>query len=217
MPTYLLLDDSSNVVKKFTSLKEEFPNTSFTRPYPQPEELPANVVEVHVLPQPVPSPFQLPQPTAEVFNPATGRWEQGWELVVLPEAELAAALVREKNILRESINGWRLKANFSHFTHQGKSFQCDTLSRSDIDGINGYVATHDAFPPGFPNAWKAMDNSYLPLPDIAAWKDFYSSMIAAGSLNFAHAQTLKTQLEAISIAPGEDGSAANAALNAITW
>ena len=51
-------------------------------------------------------------------------------------------------------------------------------------------------PPGFPGAWKADDNSYYLIPDVAAWKVFYTSMVAAGSANFAHAQELKAQLAA---------------------
>ena len=41
-----------------------------------------------------------------------------------------------------------------------------------------------------------MDNTYLPINDVAAWKDFYTSMFAAGAANFAKAQTLKASLDA---------------------
>lgn len=92
------------------------------------------------------------------------------------------------------INTARAAANFSTFPHSGKQFACDQLSRSDIDGINGYIALHNAFPAAFPGAWKAVDNTYHALPDIAEWKSFYTSMVAAGSANFAHAQTLKAAL-----------------------
>lgn len=94
------------------------------------------------------------------------------------------------------INQARATANTSTFTHDGKAFGCDALSRSDIDGVNGYMALYGALPPAFPGAWKAADNSYYPIADVAAWKAFYASMVATGSTNFMHAQTLKAQLAA---------------------
>ncbi|MCG3177408.1 MAG: hypothetical protein MOGMAGMI_02382 [Candidatus Omnitrophica bacterium] len=113
--------------------------------------------------------------------------------VVTPLPELKAAKNAE-------INQARAAANTSTFPHDGKTFACDALSRSDIDGVNGYVALYGALPPDFPGAWKAADNSYYPIPDVAAWKAFYASMVAAGSANFAHAQTLKAQLAAATTA-----------------
>lgn len=98
-----------------------------------------------------------------------------------------------KNI---EINAGRAVANTSIFVHGGKVFSCDQLSRSDIDGANGYVALYGALPPGFPGAWKAVDNTYLPIADVEAWKVFYTAMVAQGAVNFAHAQKLKSQLAA---------------------
>ena len=43
-----------------------------------------------------------------------------------------------------------------------------------------------------------MDNSYIPIADVAAWKAFFASMFAAGNANFAHAQALKAQLASAS-------------------
>lgn len=99
----------------------------------------------------------------------------------------------EKNA---EINAARASASAGTFSHGGKMFSADAVSRSDIDGVNGYVATHDALPPGFPGAWKAVDNTYLPIADVAAWKAFYSAMVAQGVTNFLHAQELKAQLAA---------------------
>ena len=113
------------------------------------------------------------------------------ELVAVP-VDLAA-LKTEKNA---EINAARAAANSTSFTHDGREFSCDALSRSDIDGITGYVALNDAFPPNFPGAWKATDNSYYALPDVASWKFFLAAMVAAGAANFAHAQQLKQALAA---------------------
>ena len=101
-----------------------------------------------------------------------------------------------KSAKNNQINRWRAEANQSTFTHLGKTVSCDPLSRSDIDGVAGSVALTGAFPTGFPGAWKATDNSYIVLADVAAFKALYASMTAQGSVNFARSQTLKTALTA---------------------
>lgn len=110
-----------------------------------------------------------------------------------PPPPTLADLKANKNA---DINAARAAANTGSFEHGGKVFSCDALSRGDIDGVNGFVAITGALPPGFPTAWKAIDNSYLSIPDVAAWTAFYGSMISAGALNFAHAQELKATLAA---------------------
>lgn len=94
------------------------------------------------------------------------------------------------------INDARMTANRGTFTHAGKVFSCDELSRSDIDGVNGYAALIGDLPPGWPGAWKAADNSYHPIADIPAWGAFYAAMVATGNANFAKSQALKAQLAA---------------------
>lgn len=101
-----------------------------------------------------------------------------------------------KRIKSMEINAARAAANTGTFTHGGKTFSCDALSRGDIDGMNGYVAIFAALPAVFTGEWKAADNTFLPIPDVAAWKAFYSAMVIQGAANFAHAQDLKAQLEA---------------------
>jgi hypothetical protein len=111
---------------------------------------------------------------------------------VEPAPDLTQAKL-DKNL---QINSWRSLANKSTFTHLGKTIACDDLSRSDIDAVAGSVSLNGAFPTGFPGAWKATDNSYLLLPDLASFKAMYSSMTAQGTANFQHSQTLKTALAA---------------------
>lgn len=105
-------------------------------------------------------------------------------------------LVEIKAAKNAEINAARATANTGTFPHDSKAFSCDALSRSGIDGVNGYVALYGVLPPAFPGAWKAADNSYYPIADLGAWKAFYASMVATGAANFAHAQELKTQLAA---------------------
>jgi hypothetical protein len=96
-----------------------------------------------------------------------------------------------KSIKNDEINKARLAANLSSFPYQGKQISCDTLSRSDIDGTNGYVALMGAFPDGWVGQWKATDNTYVPIATLDDWKAFYAAMVAQGQQNFAHAQALK--------------------------
>ena len=99
-----------------------------------------------------------------------------------------------KALKNDEINAARLHANQTSFWHGGKEVACDALSRSDIDATNGYVGLYGALPDSWPGGWKARDNSYLPIADVAAWKAFFSSMFAQGNANFARAQQLKAQL-----------------------
>lgn len=96
-----------------------------------------------------------------------------------------------KNI---EINNCRLLANTTTFTYQDKLFACDTLSRSDIDGVNGYVALFSALPQDFPGGWKAVDNSFMTINTVEEWKSFYTAMVAEGTANFIKAQNLKSLL-----------------------
>ncbi len=119
-------------------------------------------------------------------------------LAVVPDdaADIAAALDRAKASMNLKINVWRAQANQTSFTHLGNEIACDALSRSDIDAVAGSVALTGVFPVGFPHAWKAMDNSYLPLPDVAAFKAMYASMAQQGTVNFGRSQTLKAAVVA---------------------
>jgi hypothetical protein len=127
------------------------------------------------------------------------------EIGVLPESEWTSSLPPKsidqlKFDKNAEINAARLHANQSTFMHSGKVFACDKLSREDIDGINGRVATRGAFPDGWVGGWKAVDNTYIAITTIAQWNDFYDSMIAQGLANFAKSQSLKTSLAAATTA-----------------
>ena len=110
-----------------------------------------------------------------------------------PSAEVIAAAKVAKNL---QINVWRGAANQTFFTHAGKQIACDALSRSDIDAVAGSIALNGTFPVGFPGAWKAMDNSYIVLADVAAFKSMYASMTVQGTVNFGQSQSLKATLAA---------------------
>lgn len=124
-------------------------------------------------------------------------WSRDGDSFMPPPGPALADLKAAKN---DEINSARLAANFSTFQHAGKAIACDQLSRSDIDGTNGFVALYGSLPPGWPGGWKAVDNTYVPIASVNDWKAFYASMFAAGNANFAKAQALKAQLDAATTA-----------------
>ena len=135
------------------------------------------------------------QPISDLGDFVT--WIERWQARAADlDAPVIVTLEQAKAAKNAEINAGRAAANSRTFMHDGLEFACDALSRSDIDGINGYVALNGAFPELFPAVWKAIDNTYYPLPDITAWKAFYASMVGTGAANFAHAQNLKAMLAA---------------------
>lgn len=136
-------------------------------------------------------------PPPDTTGDEVAQWT-GVDWVVLPAypqppAPDLDALKAAKN---SEINEARLTANFTSFEHQGKQIACDTLSRNDIDATNGYVTLNGNLPPSWLGGWKTVDNTYIAIPDVPAWKALYASMFAAGNANFAHAQALKALLAA---------------------
>lgn len=124
-------------------------------------------------------------------------WRWDGDSFTPPAGPSLADMKASKNA---EINAARLAANFSTFQHAGKAIACDQLSRSDIDGTNGFVSLYGSLPPGWPGGWKAVDNTYVPIASENDWKAFYGSMFAAGNANFAKAQALKAQLDAATTA-----------------
>lgn len=96
----------------------------------------------------------------------------------------------------DEINTARLRANQGTFGFGGKRFQCDALGRSDIDGMNGAIALLRALPADWLGQWKAADNTFVLIPDLATWAAFYGAMVAQGQANFVCAQALKSQIDA---------------------
>lgn len=92
------------------------------------------------------------------------------------------------------INTARLKANTTSFTYLDKQIACDALSRSDIDGVNGYVSLMGTFPSGWVGKWKAVDNTYVDITTTDDWKAFYSAMVNQGQSNFLYSQGLKQKV-----------------------
>lgn len=132
---------------------------------------------------------------AEVAN----TWAQVWSIFPKTQEDVAAeaaTLALVKAAKNTEINLWRAEANQTTFPHSGKLVSCDPLSRSDIDAVANHISLFGTFPSGFPGAWKAVDNSYIMLADVDAFKAMYTSMTTQGTTNFNHSQTLKGALAA---------------------
>jgi hypothetical protein len=135
-------------------------------------------------------------------------WKEGWKLLPPKPAEfyvwgLEAEAWRDPRTLEDTkiaknsyINSSRLAANATYFKFAGKSIAVDQLSRGDIDAVNGIVSLTNEMPADWQGAWKAIDNTYVSLPDKASWVMFYKAMVGQGSINFAHSQVLKARLAA---------------------
>lgn len=122
---------------------------------------------------------------------ADNSWVQSFMVEDLSAEEILTNLQNAKATKIQEINATRLAANFGTFTHAGKVIACDELSRSDIDGTNGYVSLFGTMPENWPGGWKAVDNSYIQIANIADWKAFYISLFNAGNSNFGRSQNLK--------------------------
>ncbi len=108
----------------------------------------------------------------------------------------AGALELARARKREAINASRDAANQTFFVFDGRQVAVDPLSQRDIDKVAMWVARFGAFPPYFPMAWKAKDNTYIPLPNTDAWDAFIGAMVMQGTVNFGRSQSLKAQLDA---------------------
>lgn len=177
-------------------IRQALPHVSFTTPFSAP--LPYKVV----FPSPAPGYDSDIEYIEEVFpSELDGDWYQTWEVrskwASQEEADQAMALklAAAKEAKNLEINTARLNANRGWFTFLDCRIACDQLSREDIDGVNGEVLNTGALPVNWPGGWKHMDNGYVPITNIEAWKSFYSAMVAQGMANFAKAQSLKQQLE----------------------
>lgn len=96
------------------------------------------------------------------------------------------------------IDAARLAANSGTFQYLGKDIAVDALSRSDIDGVNGWVSLTGTLPDNWFGGWKATDNTVIPITSVAAWKDLYGALVAAGQATFLKSQQLKAHVAQLS-------------------
>lgn len=135
------------------------------------------------------------QPSAR-HSWVNGEWVTDW------------TIERARDKKNSDINHWREEANET-FEYGGKQFSSDSLSWKDIAGAHGWIVATGALPPGWPGAWKAVDNSFLPITNTTEWMAFYGAAVARGSANFMRSQALKAYMN--------DPARTIEEVDAITW
>lgn len=135
-----------------------------------------------------------------------------WEVPLVQDGNVFWGDTRElataKATKNAEINQKRLEANRSSFVFAGKEIACDELSMLDIQSLNGMITLIGDLPPSFQKQWKAIDNTYVAIPDKNTWIAFMGAMVNAGTNNFNRAQTLKAALAE---------ATTNAEVDAIEW
>lgn len=131
--------------------------------------------------------FHWLSPSNKIALTEENRKSELWEYLNIDE-------FLEKKL--EEINKSRIDANNGTFNFSGKAISCSNDGRTNIDAINGIVSLTGAMPNDWVGVWKAEDNSYISIPDVATWTSFYGAMVAQGIANFTQSETLKAQLNA---------------------
>ncbi len=65
-----------------------------------------------------------------------------------------------------------------NFSYAGKPIAVDDAERIRMNGVTGVIFLTGALPAGWPGTWPAADGTTIPIPDVAAWRDFFSAMVA---------------------------------------
>jgi len=111
-------------------------------------------------------------------------------------------LVEAKKLAHEFRNNWfnwRAYSEENPVLHEGKEFSSSKDSGSLIDGEVGYARDIEEDSPGsysLPTGWKAMDNTYLPIPDFAAIKALKAAYRNHYNTAFAESQVKHDLIEA---------------------
>lgn len=114
------------------------------------------------------------------------------------EADKRDSLDACKQRQRARINAWWLAANNSYFEFKGERISYEEDDRVDIQGIYNTIMLTGAMPvdPDWPGAWKTMNDTWVPIPDMATWIEFNVAISNRGTAHFKHAQMLKRELDA---------------------
>lgn len=110
------------------------------------------------------------------------------------EAEWLATVVKCK---RAEISAEYKIHNSGVFEWNGHAFQADNESKMNIMAINGRILAANAMPADWVGGWPSVDNTPVPIPDVATWDLFYEAMIVTGEAVYVKNKTLKDSVEAI--------------------
>lgn len=94
----------------------------------------------------------------------------------------------------------RVDADDTYFEFGGKRIAVDEASCKQIYITSSYAALTGQMHPDFPGGWKTIDNSYVAIPNVAAWVNFITALNGAGLAHFNKSQVLKAQIMAATTA-----------------
>lgn len=121
-------------------------------------------------------------------------------LMCSPDGYLTAEDTRDieaaRAAKRAQINAAWAAADAGTFAYAGHAISADAASRGRIDAVTGCVLATGDLPAGWPGGWRDVDNQLAPITSTTDWGAFLGSMVAQGMANFAHAQQLKSTLDA---------------------
>jgi hypothetical protein len=184
-----LIGEAQHYPYDLNGLRGDFPNVSFPE-MPDTTDLSAFGV------------FPVQETVPAAHNPVTHRavdsavlvgqtWTQQWTLVERPAEEAAANLAQAKAQKWEAIKAIRdRKTQEGGYLAEGNWFHSDVFSRVQQLGL---VMMGNGVPPGL--QWKTMSGDKVPMTPQKAGKVF-AAAAAQDAAMFAHAETLKAQVDA---------------------
>jgi hypothetical protein len=129
---------------------------------------------------------------------------QGGQLI----ADMSSTLESLRERKTSEINAAWIRADSTAFAYGGEQFRAGPDDVLRLNSINGYISLMNEMPPGWIGVWKTMADTFIDLPDVEAWKPFYTAFVLKGVTNYLAAQGLKARLVAATTADE---------IAAITW
>ncbi len=138
---------------------------------------------------------ELDQPFNRINNSPSviAKWENNnivWEeTATLEEVKL------QKNA---EITAAKIAANGGRFIYMGEEILVDEASFREMQSTCAWVAMTQSMPNNWPGGWKTVSNTYVPIPNVPGWVEFYGTMVQSGLANFNRSQQLKLAIAAAS-------------------
>lgn len=145
-------------------------------------------LSVHIMVEPVDGYPEAPTPTCNLHWTGALTW--------IDEADLAAQRANKN----AQINAAWIREDSVEFHYAGERIGAEPDDALRLNAINGFISLMGVMPPDWPGVWKTKANTFIPLPDVDAWKPFYTAFVTKGVANYMAAQSLKAQIAAATTA-----------------
>jgi hypothetical protein len=121
---------------------------------------------------------------------------QGGQLI----ADMSGTLDSLRARKTSEINAAWIRADSTEFTYADEQFRAGPDDVLRLNSINGYISLMNEMPPDWIGVWKTMADTFIALPDVEAWKPFFTAFVMKGVTNYLAAQDLKARLAAATTA-----------------